>query len=142
MPSRSAKFDNIITCVGTTGREWSPIMQLTEHGFRVLSNTDLFCLSHQDTMNNGNVVMGRNSFAIMRNPLVKNIFKIYIDYVISRWGVRPESRNGAGLVVAVVMMATVWFMQLVLTATTTLVAIAVVELTKRSYRFGSDARQN
>jgi hypothetical protein len=78
----------------------------------------------------------------MRNPFVKSIFKIYIDYVIRRWGVRPECRNEVGLVVAVVMMATVWFMQLVLTATTTLVAIAVGELTKRSYRFGSDTRQN
>ena len=69
-------------------------------------------------------------------------FQNIVDSVTRRWGVRPESRNEVGLVVAVVTTATVWFMQLVLTATTTLVAIAVLELTKRSYRFGSDTRQN
>ena len=69
-------------------------------------------------------------------------FQNIIDYVTRHWGVRPENRYEIGLVVAVVTTATEWFMQLVLTATTTLVVFTVLELTKRSYRSDSDTRQN
>ena len=54
---RALKFDNIITCVGTADREWSLVKQLTDHGLKVLFNTNLFYLSYQETMNNGLVAM-------------------------------------------------------------------------------------
>ena len=69
-------------------------------------------------------------------------FQNIIDCVTRRCGVRPRSRNEVGLVVVVGSTATLWFMQLVLTATTTLVVFTVLELTKRSYQSDSDTRQN
>ena len=91
-------------------------------------------------MNNGLVVMGDG---ILQCEIhLRKAFSKYFCWCDKALRRTTWSRNEVGLVVAVVTTATEWFMQLVLTAATTLVVITVLELIKRSYRSDSDTWPN